>query len=122
MNDTDGAESEAVSFEEVLFDDGLHIARRDGVEIEDVGDGDANWFAGVVHKFKSPAPRTGPGQDYLYCAHLMSSDRMLPGMAHDRFHLIFQAEFQFFEPRFFQLFLFGQMGMRLKLIQLVSIL
>ena len=41
-------------------------------------------------------------------------------MAHDRFHLIFQAEFQFLEPYFLQLLLVGQVGKRFQLVQLVG--
>jgi hypothetical protein len=51
----------------------------------------------------------------------MLSD-LLPGMADDRFHLIFQAEFQLLQPHFLQLFLLRQMGMRFQFVQLVSVL
>jgi len=39
------------------------------------------------------------------------SDLMLPILALDRFHLIFQAQFQLLQPDFFQLFIFGEISL-----------
>src|SRR5688572_28418730 len=36
VDDADAAEAKAVSLAQVLLDDGAHLARRDGVEVEDV--------------------------------------------------------------------------------------
>jgi hypothetical protein len=44
MDDPERGESKAVGFVQVLLHDGLHIARGYGVEIEDIGDGDADGF------------------------------------------------------------------------------
>ena len=56
----------------------------------------------------------------VYCAHLMLSNLLRPGLAHDRFHLIFQAEFQFLQPHFLQLFLVGKVGKRFQFVQLLG--
>jgi hypothetical protein len=36
VDDADALEAEAAGFEQVLFDDGAHLARRDGVQVEHV--------------------------------------------------------------------------------------
>src|ERR1035441_8995596 len=46
--------------------------------------------------------RAGKLRNYRYCAHLTLSDLLGPVLAHNRFHLIFQAEFQFLQPHFLQ--------------------
>src|ERR1039458_1384084 len=65
-------------------------------------------------KNQKPGPASGTGQKNhtinRYCAHLTLSNLLSPGLAHDRFHLIFQAEFQFLQPHFLQLLLIGKMG------------
>jgi hypothetical protein len=70
VDDAEGSESETVGFGEVFLDDGLDVARGDGVEVEDVGDGDADWlvveFHGERTETKKPGPATGTGLlDYL---------------------------------------------------------
>jgi hypothetical protein len=39
-----------VGFVQILLHDSLHIARGYGMEIEDVGDGDADWFVFGKHR------------------------------------------------------------------------
>ena len=51
----------------------------------------------------------------------MLSDLLRPVLAHDRFHLIFQTEFQLLQPRLLQLFLISrQVGKRFQVIQLAG--
>ena len=86
----------------------------------------SGFFVFVWHSppTKNPAPQAGPGRknyvNYRYCAHLTLSDLVRPVLAHDRFHLIFQAEFQFLQPHFLQLFLVCQVGKRFQFVQLVG--
>ena len=49
MDNAQELETEAVGFLEVFFDDGLHVARGNAMQIEDVGDGNANGV-GVHHE------------------------------------------------------------------------
>src|ERR1039458_9526918 len=94
VNNTEGFEAQAVGLAKVFFDHRLHVARRDGVEVEDVGDGNANRFGiefqGAVLRSKSPASRSQPGPKTITAkaAHPTSSDLLRPVLAHDRFHLI----------------------------------
>src|SRR5674476_490413 len=75
-------------------------------------------------KNEKPGPTSGAGQEklrnYRCCAHLTLSNLLRPGLAHDRFHLILQAEFQFLQPHFLQLLMVGQVGKRFQLVQLVG--
>jgi len=121
MDNAEGSKSETVGFGQILLNDCLHIAGWYGMQVEDVGDWDADGLVGRFHKIKRPGPANGTGPRLPDYAHLVLSNR-LPGMAHDRFHLIFQPEFHLFEPHLFQLFLFGQMGMRFEFIQLMGVL
>lgn len=41
MNDSQSFEAEPVRLGKILFDNELHVTRGNGVEIEDIGDGDA---------------------------------------------------------------------------------
>lgn len=125
MNNAQGFEAEAVGLAQVFFDNWLHVARRDGMEVEDVGDGNANWFGigfqSTVLKSKSPVSRSQPGPKTITAktAHLTSSDLLRLIMAQDRFHLIFQTEFQLLQSRFFQLLFVSQMGKRFQSVQFV---
>src|SRR5450759_3094008 len=60
----------------------------------------------ISPKIAKPGPASGTGleklRNYRYCAHLTLSNLLRPGLAHDRFHLILQAEFQFLQPHFLQ--------------------
>ena len=127
VNDAQNAEPEPVRFDQVLFHNGFDITRGHAVKVEDVADRNAEWFAvfrfqWTSEKAKGPAPPKGPGQDGLPFnrAHPMLSDLGRPVVAHDRFHLIFQTEFQFLQPRLLQLLLLGQVGKRFQFVQLVG--
>jgi hypothetical protein len=59
MNNPQCFEAEPVGFEEIFFNDGFHIARRDGVQIENVFDGDSDGDFGIGHIKQNPA---SPGE------------------------------------------------------------
>src|ERR1035441_5153733 len=63
-------------------------------------------------KNQKPGParrdRAEKSHHYRYCAHLTLSHLLSPRLAHDRFHLILQAEFHFLQPHFLQLFEIGR--------------
>src|ERR1035438_9646997 len=69
VDNTEGFEAQAVGLAKVFFDDRLDVAGRDRVEVEDVGDANANRFGiGFQHsllKSKSPASRSQPGPKRL---------------------------------------------------------
>ena len=44
VNDAEGLETERARLFEIRFDNGFDVAGRDGVEVEDIGDGDADRF------------------------------------------------------------------------------
>jgi len=52
-------ETEAMGFEEIFFHYGVHIAGRDGVQVENVSNRDSNGDFGIGHIKKNPA---GPGE------------------------------------------------------------
>ena len=56
VDDAERFEAGVARFDEVFLDYRLHVAGRDGVEIEDVGDGNADR---LVHKYESPTGVTG---------------------------------------------------------------
>jgi hypothetical protein len=57
-------------------------------------------------KSKSPVSRSSPGHcRYRDCAHLSLSDVLGSILGHDRFHLIFQSQFQFLQSSLFYLLL-----------------
>jgi len=47
VNDADGTKAELLRFLEVGLDHALDIARRHAVQVEDIRDGDPDWFAGI---------------------------------------------------------------------------
>src|SRR5689334_3926015 len=73
-----------------------------------------------LQKLKKPGqPKpTGPKSDPEKCAHPMSSDPLSPILAHDRFHLIFQVEFQLLHSRLLHLLFVRQVGKRAQAVQL----
>src|SRR5579871_2754548 len=75
----------------------------------------------LAPKMKNPAPVKGRALGLpRYSAHLTLSDLGRPRVAHDRFHLILNTEFQFLESRFLQLFLVGQMGKCFQFVQFMG--
>jgi hypothetical protein len=69
VNNAEGFEAEAMGLQKVFFDDWLYVARRHGVQVENVGDGNTNRFGigfqGAVLNSKSPASRSQPGPKRL---------------------------------------------------------
>src|ERR1019366_901125 len=83
--------------------------------------GSESCSKGALLKSKSPASRSQPGPKTITAkaAHLTSSDLLRPILAQDRFHLIFQTEFQLLQSRFLQLLFVSQMGKRFQGVQFV---
>src|SRR5258708_2514713 len=65
MDDAAKLEAETVGFLEVFLDDFLHVARGDGVQVEDVGDGNTNRFGLIVAQVVGPLRIKKPGQPKL---------------------------------------------------------
>jgi hypothetical protein len=49
VNDPQSFETYPASFFQVLFDDGLDIPGRNAVQIEYIGDGNADWLFLLLH-------------------------------------------------------------------------
>jgi hypothetical protein len=60
MNNTECPETEALRFRKILFDDSFHIAGREGVEVENIGNGKPNGIV-LVHEYNRPR-RKKPGR------------------------------------------------------------
>jgi hypothetical protein len=108
MNDPQRRQSKFVRFFEVSFDGSFRVAGRDGMEVENVRDRDSDGF---IHtrinqglKTKGPIWRVPDRAQTATAAHPRLGDAN-PGTARNRFHLIFQPEFQFLEPVLFNLLL-----------------
>ena len=99
-----------MGFGEVLFDYRFDVARRYAMQIEDVRDRNANRLGFGIHK--NGKARLGLPAGPEHAAHLRSSDLLRPVLAQNRFHLIFQTQFQLLQPRFLQLLLVAKMGKR----------
>src|SRR5437899_240097 len=44
VNDSQRGEAQSVRLDEILFDDCFDIARRNGVQVENIGDGNTEWL------------------------------------------------------------------------------
>jgi hypothetical protein len=60
MNDPNGFETEAAGLDQILFDEGRDIARGEGVEIENIGDGNTNR----LHEIRKGRRKRLPCDDY----------------------------------------------------------
>ena len=67
VDDAERPKTQAVGFEQVFLHHGLDVARRDGVQIEDVSDGNADGLVGSMlpadkpRRKQKPGPAKGPG-------------------------------------------------------------
>jgi len=78
------------------------------VQVEDVRDRNPDRFGIGAHgrKIKKPGqPKLTGHCRYRDCAHLSLSDVLGSILGHDRFHLIFQSQFQFLQSSLFYLLL-----------------
>ena len=115
MNDSQGFESQLMRFSKISFHDILHVARRDAVEVEDVGDGNPDGVA------VRPSPIDAPDPSLIRLAHLMSGDVLSAVTAQPRLDLILCVKFQLLQPDFLDLLQLGQIRSRRQILQLVGI-
>jgi len=103
MNNPERLQTEPVGLRQVFLHHAGNIPGGNAMQIEDVGDGDSNGFFGVHgHGKDTKGPVSSAGRAQTNAQRASDLSNLLRAvLRHDRFHLVFQTKFQFFQPDLF---------------------